>query len=101
MAMAPLKERQQRDADSFMSESARYQSDLKAYKKDLKQWERKQEGTEPEEPERPVRSRCLVQDATIEALAPVLNENPRGVLLARDELSGWLAGFANEKSFAI
>ncbi len=28
-----------------------------------------------------------------EAFAPILNENPRGVLLARDELSGWLAGF--------
>jgi hypothetical protein len=93
MAMAPLKEKQQRDADAFMSESAQYQSDLKTWKRENKQWERTQEGAEPEEPERPVRSRCLVQDATIEALAPVLNENPRGVLLARDELSGWLAGF--------
>ena len=93
MAMSPLKERQQRDADSFMSENAQYQSDLKAYKRVLKQWDKKGEGDEPQQPERPIRSRCIVQDATIEALAPILNENPRGVLLARDELSGWLAGF--------
>ncbi len=93
MAMGPLKEKQQRDVDFFTSESAQYQTDLKAYKREHKQWLKNQEGDEPEEPTQPVRKRCIVQDATIEALAPILNENPRGVLLARDELSGWLAGF--------
>jgi hypothetical protein len=93
LAMAPMKERQQRDAEAFTADNARYQSEIKAFKRDAKTWERKQEGEEPEQPVRPVRSRCVVQDATIEALAPILNENPRGVLLARDELSGWLAGF--------
>jgi 5S rRNA maturation endonuclease (ribonuclease M5) len=93
MATAPLKDRQQRDADFFMSANVQYQADLKAYKCEHRAWERKGEGDEPEEPRKPIRRRCLVQDATIEALAPILNENPRGVLLARDELSGWLAGF--------
>lgn len=93
LAMAPLNERQQRDAESFGAADAAYKADLKTYRRDLKQWERKQEGEEPEQPTRPTRSRCVVKDATIEALAPILNENPRGVLLARDELSGWLAGF--------
>lgn len=93
LAMMPLKEKQQRDSDSYMSASCQYQSDLKAYKRAIKTWEKTGEGEEPEQPEKPVRKRCVVQDATIEALAPILNENPRGVLLARDELSGWLAGF--------
>lgn len=93
LAMAPLKEWQQRDAEEFMSENLQYHSDLKAYKRDSKQWEKKREGEEPEPPIRPIRRRCIVQDATIEALAPILSENPRGVLLGRDELSGWLAGF--------
>jgi len=93
MAMAPLKARQQRDADSFMAANSQYQSDLKAYKREYRKWEHKREGEEPQEPDKPIRKRCIVQDATIEALAPILNENPRGVLLARDELSGWLAGF--------
>ncbi len=100
LAMAPLKERQQRDAESFVSESAHYQSEMKTYKRDLKQWEKKREGDEPEEPVRPTRRRCIVQDATVEALAGILNENPRGVLLARDELSGWLAGFDRYSSKA-
>ena len=93
MAMAPLKDRQQRDADSYMGANSQYQSDLKAYKRASKAWERKPDGDAPEPPDKPIRKRCIVQDATIEALAPILNENTRGVLLARDELSGWLAGF--------
>ena len=93
MAMAPLKDRQQRDADSFIAANCQYQNELKSYKREHKAWERKGEGEEPQQPERPIRRRCIVQDSTIEALAPILSETPRGVLLARDELSGWLASF--------
>lgn len=38
----------------------------------------------------PVMERTLVEDTTVEALAKVLNENPRGVLIHRDELSAWI-----------
>jgi hypothetical protein len=34
-----------------------------------------------------------VSDVTVEALAPILLENPRGLLLARDELSAWISAF--------
>jgi hypothetical protein len=44
----------------------------------------------PAEPERPPDVRVLVQDITIEKLAPLLADNPQGLLLARDELSGWI-----------
>jgi len=93
IAMAPLRARQERDADLYKKLKARYQSDMRAYKLEYDRWKKKCEGDEPVMPESPVRTRCVVQDSTIEALAPILNENPRGVLLARDELSGWLAGF--------
>lgn len=93
IAMAPLKERQKRDIDAFSAANNQYQADLKQYKREYKAWEKSGEGEEPQQPERPTRRRCIVQDSTIEALAPILSANPRGVLLARDELSGWLAGF--------
>lgn len=44
-------------------------------------------------PERPQAERLVIDDLTIEALAPILDANPRGVLLDRDELSGWIEGF--------
>lgn len=44
----------------------------------------------PPRPERPASRRAAVVDITVEALAAMLANNPRGLLLARDELSGWL-----------
>jgi hypothetical protein len=45
------------------------------------------------EPERPIRDRVIVTDATIESLARLLSQHPRGLLYNRDELSGWLESF--------
>jgi len=44
-------------------------------------------------PERPVPEKLLVNDVTIERLAQVQHQNPRGVCLIRDELAGWFASF--------
>ena len=44
-------------------------------------------------PEPLVKPRVCISDATPEAVARILTGSPRGVLLTRDELSGWLASF--------
>lgn len=44
----------------------------------------------------PVLRRYIVNDATVEKLGELLNENPNGLLLARDELGGWLATMQTE-----
>lgn len=41
--------------------------------------------------EEPTPRRYIVQDPTTEKLAELLAQNPRGLLLVRDELAGWLA----------
>jgi hypothetical protein len=51
----------------------------------------KMRGEEPEKPERA--RRCYVKDATIEALAEILERTPKGMLLVRDELDAWFRSF--------
>lgn len=41
--------------------------------------------------------RLIVNDASVEALGERLNENPNGLTLVRDELSGWLAKMQQEE----
>ena len=41
-------------------------------------------------PEEPVLRRYKTEDATVEKISDILLENPRGILVHRDELSGWL-----------
>lgn len=42
------------------------------------------------EPERPPRRRVVTSDATTEKVARLLLENPKGILVFRDELAGWI-----------
>lgn len=44
----------------------------------------------------PIPRRYMVNDASVEKLGELLNENPNGLLLARDELGGWLAKLQSE-----
>ena len=43
-------------------------------------------------PEEPPEKRYKTEDPTVEKLAELLKDNPRGILVHRDELSGWLRG---------
>jgi hypothetical protein len=54
----------------------------------------------PLEPECPPERRVLVHDITIERLAELLADNPKGLLLAREELAGWLGSFARYRAKA-
>lgn len=46
----------------------------------------------PDKPEPPVRMRNYTQDTTVEKLQVLLQQNPRGILVMRDEISGFLRG---------
>lgn len=49
-----------------------------------------------EEKAPPVRRRHIVNDTTVEKLGEILNENPNGVLIFRDELIGFLKSMERE-----
>lgn len=57
------------------------------WKEQVKEWERAEAKGRGDKPRMP---QIMLGDATPEAAAHVLNDNPRGALLVRDELSGWL-----------
>ncbi|WP_158789124.1 YfjI family protein [Granulicella sp. L46] len=44
----------------------------------------------------PVLRRLITSDATFESLHSVLSENPAGLFVIRDELTGWLAGLERQ-----
>jgi len=53
---------------------------------------------EKAEEEEPTRTRLRVGDTTVESVMLVHAKNERGLLLARDELGGWLGSFNSYKS---
>ena len=67
----------------------------------LKQWQTALETWENGEGDKrgpkPVLNRVIVNDTTVETLCLVLHDNPRGVALVRDELSGLIASFGQYK----
>lgn len=93
-ALQWLQDRQEAWFKDYESKRAEYEQDRLVYEKALSEWRRdKEAGEPPREPEPPVAKRILVADTTMEALAPILQANPRGVLLSRDELAGWVGAF--------
>lgn len=93
-AMKALKKRQEIAMEKFEAEWKLYKQELLQYEKQLALWKKNQSDVNaPLEPILPICDRSLIADITIEALATILQENPRGVLLACDELAGWFGSF--------
>lgn len=104
LAMKAIRKVQDRAWKEHKAAMIEYQAELHRYESKLREWNRqagKATGDTSDPPIRPVAPiarRCIVSDTTTEALAPILLGNPRGVLLARDELSGWLGSFDQYKN---
>ena len=70
-----------------------FKQQMVAYKQEMSEYKRRQGEDVGEAPEKPVLRRVVVGDVTIEKLAGLLDDNPRGLLTYRDELSGWVNSF--------
>jgi len=96
VAMEPLRVMEHRAYAEHLDAMKRHADDLNGYQSSLKEWERKglkAGDPRPMAPTEPICRRFTASDTTIEALATLLTSNPRGLLLARDELAGWVASF--------
>jgi len=92
LALRPVRERQ-------MSHKTEYERQKEEYKSVLRDYEKsKKDGpSELREPEKPTLVRTYADDTTVERLADILNENRRGLLIIKDELSGWLGSMNQYK----
>jgi hypothetical protein len=88
IATDPLRQIQRRYIEAHAEAVGRYDAAKK-------QWE--DNGSQGDEPVKPVMRRVLCSDVTIEKLSELLEDNPRGLLLTRDELSAWFGGFTRYK----
>jgi DNA polymerase-1 len=95
-AVAPLIEFEKEEMKTYKIERERYESDLEAWRLAKKRHERGGEDPGPK-PEPPILRRVRCSDTTIEALGQILEHNPRGVLLYRDELRAWFNSFTRYK----
>ena len=88
----------QKDADKRYKEvQMKFEKEQTLYNQSLTLWkaaQKKDLSQElPEKPIEPIIETYIVDDTTPEALVEILEQNPFGVCLPKDELSGWIGGF--------
>ena len=94
LALRPVRERQGKAMREYQEDVKKHEANLLTYKRDLQEWAgSKKEGKPPKGPEAPVPDRCWCDDTTVEAIAVLLENQPRGLLKVGDELAGWIGGF--------
>lgn len=67
------------------------------YDLEMAEWNSTPRAERTGKPQAPIQKKLKVNDATIEALAPALQENPRGLIWVSDELLGIVGGFNQYK----
>ena len=99
LAMKPLHTIQGKWTEEYLPLKEGYVQELKVHKKSLKKWESSKATLDdpPLAPDKPHMRRIIVSDSTVEKLAEIMVENPRGVALIRDELSGWIGAMNQYK----
>jgi hypothetical protein len=97
VATRPAKELQKKLKYQYREEYDEYELDLAEYEVDKKKC-RQQDIAAPRPPKPPVMERTVVDDTTVEALCRVQQDSPRGVLVGKDELAGWLRGMDQYKA---
>jgi len=80
--------------DIDQDKQKKFEEDLKEYRKQMRDFTL---GKIQDEPEKPANGHLYTSNATIESLSKIASENQRGIMLYRDELSGWLTSFGQYK----
>jgi hypothetical protein len=96
-AVSHLFKLQRKILDRYKGEKARYEEERAEYQAAKKK--AKEHGADAgTPPKQPTLQRVVCSDVTIEKLAEMLEDSPRGLIVARDELAAWLASFSRYKA---
>lgn len=101
LAKEPLDAIQSAAFAEYREAKLQYDQQRQEYDAAVQDWKRsgRQRGdATPLPPAEPVAKRYLVDDVTVETLAPLLEQQPRGLTLCCDELAGWFGGFNQYRS---
>ena len=104
-ALAPIWSLQTKFRDEFRPLLEAHEEKVRLAKAIDKQWQKdvakalakgdqppeRPEGARP--PDKPTPRQLITNDATQEKIAELMQQNPRGIMLYRDELSGWFRSF--------
>ena len=94
LALRSVRKRQQEAMRDYADKLEAYEAEKIRHERDLTHWKRsKSNENPPAKPEQPIPDRYWCDDTTVEALGVLLLNEPRGLLMARDELGGWFGGF--------
>lgn len=98
-ALKVLSRKQSQAMEEFQQAVLRHEQDIALFERDYLAWKRsKSSEPPPSPPSDPVCQRYITNDTTIEALVQLLSMQQDGLLVASDELAGWLNSFAQYKS---
>ena len=98
-AIRPLQELEEEYKAKYRTAVKDYESKMREY--EVEKAEAKKSGEPaPEPPAEPKEQRSKVSDTTVEALFLLLEQNPRGLFVHRDELAGWVRAMDQYKGGA-
>jgi hypothetical protein len=97
VATEPAERKQIEMRNEYRKKYREYERSMLEYDKDKREC-RKSGTADPLPPSPPVMERTYVDDTTVEALVPVLRDNPRGVVVIKDELTGWIKAMDQYKA---
>jgi len=97
VATKPAKQLQVELRNVYQAKREDYEREMLEHEKNKREL-RKVGAADPRPPKEPVMERTVVDDTTVEALSRVLKQSPRGVLVAKDELAGWIRGMDQYKA---
>lgn len=97
IALSPLYKKQEQLEAEHKKKRDEYDREMREYEVD-KRRASKDEMAAPPPPQPPTMKRTVAVDTTVEALVGILANNPRGIAVHRDELTGWLRSMDQYKS---